>query len=112
MIAHPAFGSGSYAIVGGIELNGLGLLRALGRANVPTIALDTDMDRPTAATRFGTKVRVKALAGPVFIDEAFGIAQPLREPSGAVSDARGKRRDHICRAREIGWRLPLFDAEP
>lgn len=56
-------------VVAGIDLNGLGVLRSLGKARVPLVALDTDLAKPTLATRFGTKVRVRALSGPEFVDE-------------------------------------------
>jgi len=55
------------AIVAGVDLNGLGLVRALSGAGVPVIALDTDLAKPTVRTRYGTKVRIEALSGPKFV---------------------------------------------
>ncbi len=63
----------NHAIVAGIDLNGLGLLRALGRARVPVLALDTDLGKPAAATRFGEKVRVRALSGPDFVEDLLKL---------------------------------------
>lgn len=40
------------AIVLGAEINGLGVIRALGRAGVPVIALSSDPKQPTARSRF------------------------------------------------------------
>ena len=56
------------AVVVGVDLNGLGVLRSLGSAQVPLVALDTDLGRPTMATRFGHKIRADALSGPIFVD--------------------------------------------
>lgn len=55
------------AVVAGLGLNGLGVVRSLARAGIPVVALDTDMSKPTAATRFGRKIRIRALAGPEFV---------------------------------------------
>lgn len=60
-------------MVAGIELNGLGVMRALGRAGIPLIGLDPDIGQPCAATRFGSKVRVAALSGPEFIGELMAL---------------------------------------
>jgi predicted ATP-grasp superfamily ATP-dependent carboligase len=65
------------AIVVGIDLNGLGVIRALGRAGVPVLALDTDLNKPTAATRFGLKKRVRALAGPELIADLLSLRSKL-----------------------------------
>jgi len=62
-----------HAVVAGIDLNGLGVVRALRGAGIPVVALDTDLDKPTAATRFGTKLRVSTLSGPGFIDELLAV---------------------------------------
>jgi D-aspartate ligase len=57
-----------YAIVAGLGINGLGVLRALGHASVPVVGLYTDAGDPTAATRFGKKIRVNTLSGRAFIE--------------------------------------------
>jgi len=62
-----------YAIVAGLGVNGLGLLRALGHAGVPVVGLYTDVRDPTAATRFGTKIRVDALSGPAFVEALLSL---------------------------------------
>jgi hypothetical protein len=56
------------AVVVGIDLNGLGVIRSLGRAGIRIVALDTDLGKPTVATRFAEKVRIRALSGPSFVD--------------------------------------------
>jgi predicted ATP-grasp superfamily ATP-dependent carboligase len=66
LLAHPA-------LVAGLDLNGLGVLRALESRGVRTIALDTDFDKPTAATRFGEKRRVNTLSGPEFVNELLAL---------------------------------------
>ena len=65
----------SLAVVAGLDLNGLGVVRALGRAGIPVLALDTEFDKPTAATRFGNKVLVSTLSGPGFIDALLSLRQ-------------------------------------
>src|SRR5687768_661485 len=66
---------GEYAVVAGIDLNGLGVLRALGRAGVATVALDTELQKPTIATRFGVKLRIRALSGSLFVDDLLELRQ-------------------------------------
>ena len=62
-----------YAIVAGLGINGLGVLRALGQAGVPAVGLYTDPSDPTARTRFGRKIRVGALSGPAFIETLLSL---------------------------------------
>lgn len=57
-----------HAVVVGLDVNGLGVVRALGEAHVPMVALDTDLEKPTAMTRFAEKIAVETLSGPGFID--------------------------------------------
>jgi D-aspartate ligase len=61
------------AVVAGADLNGLGVIRSLGRAGVPVFALDTAFDKPTAATRYGAKLRVSALSGPAFVKDLLEL---------------------------------------
>ena len=69
------------AVVAGIDLNGLGVVRALARTGVPVVALDTDLSKPTAATRYGMKVRLRALSGEVFIDDLLTLRERFgRDP--------------------------------
>jgi predicted ATP-grasp superfamily ATP-dependent carboligase len=89
-----------YAVVVGLGLNGLGLLRALGHAGVPIVGLDTNLAEPTAATRFGKKIRVDALSGPAFVENLLALRKKFssnpvlfltQEASVAtVSGARGE----------------------
>src|SRR5258707_10618942 len=61
------------AVVVGIDLNGLGVLRSLGKAGVPTIALDTALNKPEAATRFGRKITIRSLSGPELITDLLKL---------------------------------------
>lgn len=61
------------AVVAGLDLNGLGVVRSLGQAGVRVLALDTELKKATAATRFGAKRRVKALSGPIFVEELLAL---------------------------------------
>ena len=63
----------AHAVVAGIDLNGLGVLRSLGRAGVPMVALDPDLNKPEAATRFGRKKRLRALSGPEFVADLLAL---------------------------------------
>jgi predicted ATP-grasp superfamily ATP-dependent carboligase len=51
------------------------VVRSLGRAGVPVVALDADLNKPTAATRFGIKKRVRALSGPEFLEDLVRLRQ-------------------------------------
>ena len=69
------------AVVVGLELNGLGVVRSLARAGAEVIALDTDLARPTCATRHGRKVRVAGLAGAALIEALLRLRATLdRDP--------------------------------
>ena len=68
-----------FAVVAGIDINGLGVVRSLAKAAVPTIVVDTDLSKPTARTRFGRKIRVSSLSGRPFVDELLNLAGHLRE---------------------------------
>lgn len=67
------------AVVAGIDLNGLGVLRSLAAERVPTVVLDTDLLKATAATRFGRKIKVPALSGPAFVATLRGIAEKMAQ---------------------------------
>ena len=66
------------AVIAGADLNGLGVVRSLASAGVPTIMLETDLGKPTLATRFGLKMQVPALSGEPFIDSLVGLARTLK----------------------------------
>jgi len=68
---------GTLAIVAGGELNGLGVVRSLARAHVPTLVIDTDRRRATMHTRFARKREVGALSGPAFLDELARLRAEL-----------------------------------
>ena len=63
----------NYAVVAGLDLNGLGVVRALTAAGVPVLALDTDFAKPTAATRHGLKWLVRSLSGEAFIEDLLQL---------------------------------------
>src|SRR5258705_4181468 len=62
-----------YAVVAGIDLNGLGVVRSLAGAGIRVVAIDTEINKPTAATRYGAKLRVEALSGPRFIEDLLSL---------------------------------------
>jgi predicted ATP-grasp superfamily ATP-dependent carboligase len=65
------------AVVVGVDVNGLGVVRSLARAGVPVIAVDTDLDKPTMRTRYGRKVRVASLAGEPLVQALIELAEGL-----------------------------------
>lgn len=67
------------AVVAGVDVNGLGVVRSLGRAGVRLVAIDTDLAKPTMATRFGKKLLVPSLAGESFIVSLLDLAKKLRQ---------------------------------
>ncbi len=69
----------AYALVAGVGVNGLGVLRSLARGRIPTIALDTDLAKATAKTRFGRKIQVRALAGDDFVEALLEVAGTLSQ---------------------------------
>src|SRR5690349_20246792 len=66
-----------YAVVAGLDLNGLGVVRALTAAGVQVVALDTDLAKPTAATRHGVKRAVRSLSGEAFIEDLLQLRAEL-----------------------------------
>ena len=54
MSGWPSVENAACAVVAGLDLNGLGVARSLARAGVRFIALDTELNKPTTATRYGT----------------------------------------------------------
>jgi len=70
------------AVVVGAEVNGLGVIRALGRANVPVMALSSDPKQPTARSRYCTAVRCADERSPHIIQSLidFGRRQPQPLP--------------------------------
>jgi D-aspartate ligase len=75
----PDRGRSVYAVVAGIDLNGLGVVRSLARAGIPVVALDVNLSKPTAATRFGRKIKVPALSGPAFVDALLALRSQFVE---------------------------------
>lgn len=56
-------------VVGGADNGGgLGLVRSLGRGNVPVIAVDRDPLAPALHSRFARRVVMPELSGPSFVD--------------------------------------------
>lgn len=63
------------AIIAGAELNGLGILRSLSAAGVPTLVLDSDNSQPGMRSRHGKKIQVPSLEGQAFMDSLHQIMQ-------------------------------------
>jgi D-aspartate ligase len=73
MSVSPSHSNGAYAVVAGLDLNGLGVVRSLGRAGIPMMVLDTDIEKPTTSTRFGAKLRVRSLLGSEFVEDLLAL---------------------------------------
>lgn len=68
------------AVVLGLGQNGLGAVRALGRAGVPVLGLDSDLEQPGAQTRFCRKVHCPDFAkgGQALLDKLVEVGEELR----------------------------------
>jgi predicted ATP-grasp superfamily ATP-dependent carboligase len=80
------------AIVLGLGQNGLATVRALGRAGIPVIGIDTDLEQPPAQTRYCTKVYSKDFlaGGPGLLDDLVALGRRLERkgvlfPSGDLN---------------------------
>jgi predicted ATP-grasp superfamily ATP-dependent carboligase len=67
------------AVVIGLGLNGLGVVRSLARAGVPVIAIDDTPGNPAMRTRYGRKAWVRALEGDALVEDLVTLAQSLPE---------------------------------
>ena len=80
------------AVVLGLGQNGMATCRALGRVGIPVIGIDTDLDQPSARTRYATKFHCPDFlsGGPGLVDSLEQIGRGLREkgvlfPSGDLN---------------------------
>ncbi len=67
------------AVVVGVELNGLGVLRSLAAGGIPLVAADPHPWQPTMWTRHGRKRRLRVLAGPALVEDLLALARELDE---------------------------------
>ena len=67
------------AIVVGLDLNGLGVVRSLGAARIPVIAIDTEPGKPTCTTRYASVRRAPALEGPPLVEALLRVREGLAE---------------------------------
>ncbi len=67
-------GRGAVAVVLGLGQNGMATCRALGRTGIPVIGIDSDLEQPSARTRYATKVYCAD-----FASGGFGLVERLRE---------------------------------
>lgn len=65
------------AIVVGLGVNGLGVVRSLAKARVPTIVLDNDLDVASCTTWLACKKRIGTLAGPELVKALLDIRRKL-----------------------------------
>jgi D-aspartate ligase len=82
------------AVVLGLGQNGMATCRALGRVGIPVIGIDTDLDQPSAYTRYATKVYCKDFlsGGPGLVDTLRELGRRLDQkgvlfPSGDLNQA-------------------------
>ncbi len=67
------------AVVVGLDLNGLGVVRSLGAARIPVIAIDTEPGKPTCTTRYASVRRAPALEGPPLVEALLRVREGLTE---------------------------------
>ncbi|MBL8250538.1 MAG: FAD-dependent oxidoreductase [Candidatus Competibacter sp.] len=65
------------AVIVGVEINGLGILRSLALDRVPLIAADVDPRQPAMRTRHGRKFKLRAFAGLELVDDLLALASTL-----------------------------------
>lgn len=61
-------------VVGGAGACGLGVIRSLSQANVPTILVDDNPHAPAMHSRFGRKVVISKLSGPSLIRDLLALS--------------------------------------
>lgn len=67
------------AVVAGLGLNGLGVVRSLASKGVPVTAVDSQTGNPAMHTRYGRKVRVRAMHGDAFVEDLLALARSFSE---------------------------------
>jgi predicted ATP-grasp superfamily ATP-dependent carboligase len=95
------------AVVLGLGPNGLATVRALGRLGIPVIGIDTDLEQPSARTRYCTKIYSRDFVGggPGLLEDLVALGRRLGRkgvlfPSGdlnasLVSEHREALADHF-----------------
>ncbi len=95
------------AVVLGLGQNGMATCRALGRVGIPVIGIDTDLEQPSARTRYARKVHCPDFlsGGPGLVDCLLEIGRELSDkgvlfPSGdlnlaVVSEHRERLGDYF-----------------
>jgi D-aspartate ligase len=71
----------SAVVIGSASSCGLGLVRSLGRGNVPVIVIDTNASQPAMHSRFARGVVVPALSGRSLVDELLALSRYLDGPA-------------------------------
>src|SRR5438094_5567001 len=92
------------AVVLGLGQNGMATCRALGRIGIPVVAIDTDLEQPSAQTRYGRKVHCKDFlsGGPGLVATLVEIGRGLSEkgvllPSGDLNlDVVSEHREQLA----------------
>ncbi|HET6724718.1 MAG TPA: FAD-dependent oxidoreductase [Gammaproteobacteria bacterium] len=67
------------AMVLGLELNGLGVVRSLARAGIEVLAVDDDLRKPGMRTRYGRKLAVRALHGRMLVEDLVQMGRLFPE---------------------------------
>ncbi len=99
----PAAAEQATAVVLGLGQNGMATCRALGRVGIPVIGIDTDLEQPSARTRYGRKIRCKDFlsGGPGLVDSLLEIGRGLAAkgvlfPSGDLNlDVVSQHREQL-----------------
>lgn len=101
------------AIVLGVELNGVGVVRSLARAHIPVIAVDTDLKKPGMRTRYGRKFGVTSMHGEALVRELvqLGQSQPELPVLFITQEATVQTVSKYRRELEPYFRLTLPDSD-
>lgn len=98
------------AVIVGGELNGLGLVRSMGRQKVPTIAVDISRDRAALWSRYARGCLIRSFTGHHFVEDMVALGKRFdRRPILFLTDEDAvhtvsENRDEL--ANWFQFRLP------
>jgi D-aspartate ligase len=101
------------AIVIGLELNGLGVVRSLAEGGVKVVGLDTDSRRAPAWTRYADVKPIRSFEGPELVEDLLALPslkqeRPVLFPTKEVTVATlSSARDILC--KHFRFVLPSAD---
>src|ERR1700738_693199 len=68
------------AVVVGGELNGLGVVRSIGRQRIPIVAVDTQARRAALWSRYAHPHLIRSFTGPQFVEDMIRLGKAFPVP--------------------------------